>query len=138
MKKTIHWDEIGYTAVIDIENENRMEFEVYKITANGEDANGNFTVRNYKRQGAKTSDDMTENLSEAQTAFEGYIKWDACSHVTFGDEDGYLHLCGGRSWKNIIEAINRIWKIAEEKLPKDHSRDMFDIDYTPAPLTNSK
>jgi hypothetical protein len=74
------------------------------------------------------TEDETENLDEAQTMVKGLIKWDACSHIYFGDKDGYLHLCGGRNWFCFQEAIKRIWEIAIKELPQDHSKDMFDIE----------
>jgi hypothetical protein len=29
------------------------------------------------------------------------IKWDGCSHFNFGDENGYLHLCGGIAFEQL-------------------------------------
>lgn len=33
-------------------------------------------------------DDRVEKL------LSGMVKWDGCSHFYYGDEDGYVHLCG--------------------------------------------
>jgi hypothetical protein len=48
----------------------------------------------YEKVGSKNpAEDATTDLSQAQTYIEGSVKWDGCSHFTFG-EDGYIHLCG--------------------------------------------
>lgn len=28
-----------------------------------------------------------------------YLKWDGCGHVWFGNQSGYLHLCGASAWE---------------------------------------
>lgn len=115
-----------------------MDFEVFEMVAWGKDEKtGEYTEIEYERKGATASHDTTNSLEEAQTLIMGRIKWDACSHVTFGDKDGYIHLCGGRSWFYLIEVIKRIWGIALKELPQDHSKDMFDMElFTTPPLTN--
>ena len=72
------------------ESETRWEFEVYIVTAW----------------------DMKQNPIEYEDLFRGFIKWDGCSHVWVGDQDGYLHLCGGSEWFKIIECLEQIWKMA--------------------------
>lgn len=125
----LDWSDIDCVARIEIKKDApSLEFEVFEITAHSQDKNGGFTVKNYERKGATSSDGITENLDEAQTLIRGLIKWDACSHVTFGDEKGYIHLCGGRSWFNFMKATERIWDIAMKELPREHSKDMFDLE----------
>lgn len=47
----------------------------------------------------------------------GFIKWDGCSHVTFGrDQDGYLHLCGKNDWDMFSKLMTEIYKIASETI----------------------
>lgn len=114
--KILQWNDINCTARVKIE-ENLMEFEVFDIAGHFEDkATGKYTKPIYERKDALKSEDETENLDEAQTLFRGTIKWDACSHVYFGNEDGYIHLCGGRNWVNFMEATHRIWEIAKKEL----------------------
>lgn len=127
--RTIQWEDIGCVVRIEIEKDTpSLEFEVFEIMGRGQDTFGNFTIPLYEKKGAKSSNDETENLDEAQTLIKGLIKWDVCSHVTFGDETGYIHLCGGRSWFNFQEAVKRIWEIAMKELPQEHSKDMFDLE----------
>lgn len=48
----------------------------------------------------------------------GVIKWDGCSHVWLGDEDGYLHLCGKGTWQLHVDVMNAVYKLAEETIIK--------------------
>ena len=48
--------------------------------------------------------DMDDEIAETEDYMSGYVKWDGCSHVWFGEEDngnrdGYLHLCGKEQWE---------------------------------------
>lgn len=125
MTKTHHFDDIDCTVVVTV-LETQMTFSVYDIVARVEDEDGNFTKRLYKKEG--DCSDNTENMDEAPTTVRGTIKWDACSHVYFGDKEGYMHLCGGRGWFNLMQCISRVWNIAMERLPQEHSKDMFDLE----------
>lgn len=128
MKRIEKWDDINCHAEIEIDSDvPTMKFSVFEVAATSMDEKGN-KVPYYKRKEATGGMDMTENLEEAQALLSGYIKWDACSHVTFGDENGYIHLCGGISWFNLIESIKRIWEIARKTLPEEHSTSMFDLE----------
>lgn len=49
------------------------DFEVYEVTA-------------------RSMDNIPRDI---ELYLEGTIKWDGCSHITFGDE-GYIHMCGKR------------------------------------------
>lgn len=119
--KIIKWEDID--CVARVENDGlSLNFAVFEIIAN--DNAGEL----YEKKGATSSEHWTHNIDEAQTLIKGIIKWDACSHVTFGDEEGYIHLCGGRSWFVFQEVVKRIWEIAMKELPQEHSKDMFDLE----------
>jgi len=47
-----------------------------------------------------------------------YIKWDSCCHFHFGDEDGYLHLCGAEHIKQHFAIIKRVYAKAFEVMGK--------------------
>lgn len=125
MKEEIHWEDIECTFVYEL-GDSHLDFEVYEIIAHSDNGDGKYSVKEYEKKGAKSSDETTTDLKLAQTLFKGYIKWDACSHVTFGDEEGYIHLCGGSSWHKIIKGTERVYNFAKEKLAKEHSKDMWD------------
>lgn len=46
----------------------------------------------------------------------GTVKWDGCSHVNFGENDGYLHLCGKYYWDQHCLLIQTIWDICSKKI----------------------
>jgi len=47
---------------------------------------------------------------------KGYIKWDGCSHIWFGDENGYLHLCGKTYFERHKQVIDAIWDVCSKKI----------------------
>jgi len=69
---------------------------------------------------------------EIESYLKAYIKWDGCSHITFGEEiessepfadgsrprDGYLHLCGKHYWKLHTRVMEALYKLAEESIEK--------------------
>ena len=85
------------------------DFEAFQIIYT--DDNG---THGYERKGATSSGDEVENISEAQPYIRGVVKWDGCSHYYFGDEEGYLHLCGKYDIKHITEAIRKIYERSGE------------------------
>lgn len=109
-----YWEDIHCEVHIE-EMPNSFEFTVFQILSWSE----NKKTKEY------------DVIDEKEVLFKGLIKWDACSHIYFGDE-GYIHLCGGRSWFIFMEATKRVWEIAMKELPKEHSKDMFDLHLFPA------
>lgn len=61
---------------------------------------------------------MDYSVSEKELYLKGSIKWDGCSHVWFGDEDNYLHLCGKDTWLNHCKVMVAIYALAEESIEK--------------------
>jgi hypothetical protein len=60
-------------------------------------------------------DDKTPHASELYLS--ACIKFDGCSHVTFGeDEDGYLHLCGKPCWEHHCMLMNTLWDFASKNI----------------------
>lgn len=47
---------------------------------------------------------------------KGEIKWDGCSHIYFGDENGYLHLCGRGYFDNMKNVLDAVWAKAEREI----------------------
>lgn len=94
------------------------DFWCYEIIGYSSNDNECFSVPNYERKGSTGSGDDTQKIEEAQSLISGVVKWDGCSHYTFGDE-GYIHLCGKRNVKNISEIIkfiyNRCGELMESK-----------------------
>lgn len=121
--KVIHWDDIHVTATIE-EGGAHVDFYIYDVVAHSQSALGVFDVREYKKKDATSSEEVTTKTEEAQPLIHGSIKWDACSHVHFGDE-GYVHLCGKESFEQISEALKRIFKEAGDILKEGHNDEYF-------------
>ena len=69
-----------------------------------------WAVDSWEVDDAHTPCDLDKHL-------EGSIKWDGCSHLTFGDE-GYLHFCGERYFKQHCEMLKALYKTATALIPR--------------------
>lgn len=98
--------ELGVTVIYHLDYDDSklysVSFNAYEIV--GIDDNGPV----YTMSGASSSMDTTSKPTEAENYFNGYIKWDKCSHFYFGDKEGYLHICGQKNFKQLVESINII------------------------------
>ena len=57
------------------------------------------------------------DIDEAPAAVAGFVKWDGCSHLTFGDDgDGYLHVCGIEYWDAVLLAFTAMRNAVAEHL----------------------
>lgn len=109
--KKVEWGDIGIVARYE-KKEAHIEFEVFRIVGEQENKFNRFT---FERIGPTGKGRETVNLDEARTLFKGSIKYDECSHVDFGDENGYIHLCSGHDWTNMMEAMKRVYAIASKE-----------------------
>lgn len=97
-----------------------VDFQVYEKIA-WEDGDKNLPY--YESKGGCGMDDKsTKSIDEANAYIQGSVKWDGCSHVNFGDEDGYVHLCGPRSFKEMIFILERIYRDCYEIGGFDHDK----------------
>lgn len=87
---------ITYLIKCEDDKETRLEFEVYQVNSWEMDDSP-----------IKTNMDLF---------VKGVIKWDGCSDIYFGDEDGYLHFCGYRCFEDIKKVIDAIWYKAEKEI----------------------
>jgi hypothetical protein len=61
--------------------------------------------------------DNDDNPTEKEQYIKGSIKWDGCSHINFGDEDGYMHLCGNFYFQLLKKTLDALWDRAEKTIP---------------------
>lgn len=61
----------------------------------------------------------TDQFDEANRLVDGYVKWDGCSHVHFGDldSDGYMHMCGGVDFAIMLWVLREVPAIAAREMP---------------------
>jgi hypothetical protein len=89
-------DYINYLIKCNPDKDYRLEFEVWQVNSWSMD---------------------NEPLEYDQEIFvKGTIKWDGCSHIYFGDEDGYLHLCGHKYFEDMKKVLDAVWKKAEQEV----------------------
>lgn len=60
--------------------------------------------------------DMDKNVLEDMVYLRGFIKWDGCSHIWFGDSEGYLHLCGKDYFDRHKMVIDAIWDLCSSRI----------------------
>lgn len=113
MKKELieTYEDIDLTVKYSYE-EHWVDFEAYEIVARGQNENKSFDVLQYEKKNG--NNEWVENIEEAQTLIHGAVKWDGCSHFYFGDENGYIHICGKRPMKNLIKAMEEIYNRSGE------------------------
>ncbi len=88
-----------------------VKFFTCEITGRGQNDTGDgYDVALYARKGAEASGDEVTDPREAERYFEGSVKWDGCSHVNFGDENGYLHLCGGAHFQKLAATLESVYE----------------------------
>lgn len=63
-------------------------------------------------------DGETGEPVDKERYLKGYIKWDGCSHIWFGEEEGqgYIHLCGKRYFDRHKEVMDAIWEMCSKKI----------------------
>jgi hypothetical protein len=63
----------------------------------------------------RTADgDLTADPDQAEVLVKGTIKWDGCSHNTFGEGNGYLHACSRAEMVRFGELFNKLFDMAQE------------------------
>lgn len=77
-------------------HENLLSVSFYAAEIIGQMVDPNPGQLLYPRKGEDCSAD-TSNFDEAERYVDGFVKWDGCAHYYFGDDNGYLHLCGPES-----------------------------------------
>ena len=85
------------------ESEYYFSFEIYEVQGWEEEVpgSGEFTIP-----------------FDLELYLAGSIKWDGCSNVWFGEEDGYLHLCGKHCFDNHIKLLQELWEFASKRIEK--------------------
>ncbi len=60
----------------------------------------------------------TNEVVDTEHYLKGFIKWDGCSHIWFGDENGYLHICGKSYFERHKQVMDAIWDVCSKKIVK--------------------
>ncbi len=62
------------------------------------------------------------NVCDTKHYINGYIKASGCSHFWFGNEDGYLHLCGKEYFEEHKKVMDTIWDVCSQKIKLWHAK----------------
>lgn len=58
------------------------------------------------------------------TVLTGFIKWDDCGHLWFGEDDkdggGYVHMCGRHDMENWVKLLNALFEGSKERWGAKH------------------
>jgi hypothetical protein len=60
--------------------------------------------------------DCSYTIDETEVVMNGCIKWDGCSHITFGDSDRYMHLCGKHHWDDFVAMIPQVYDFIKTQI----------------------
>jgi hypothetical protein len=62
--------------------------------------------------------DENNMVADYSHYLKGYIKADGCSHLWFGDENGYLHFYGRSDFEKHKNVLDAIWDICTKKIER--------------------
>lgn len=71
-------------------------------------------TRVYQDVHAACSPTPTDDWDKAEPFVDGWVKFDGCYHLEFGDERGYMHLCGNEGLDQLLAVLARIRELANE------------------------
>lgn len=89
-------------------HENRLSVAFYAAEIIGKMVDPTPGQLLYGRKDGSAGD--TSNFDEAERYVDGFVKWDGCAHYYFGDESGYLHLCGPESVTKLSDTLRVIFE----------------------------
>lgn len=90
-----------------------IEFEIHEIAGEDEDGTPVYS----------TGSEFNETTEPTVPIVRGFVKWDGCSHFTFGQTEGdkaegYVHLCGPESILAFGEAVREVQRLALALMPE--------------------
>lgn len=59
---------------------------------------------------------IDDEPEETELYLKGIVKYDGCSHFWFGEQEGYLHLCGKFYYEAHKKLMDAIWNICSKKI----------------------
>lgn len=89
------------------ENNCSVEFFAAEILGRTEDGNAIYWG---KDANSFPSDKDAYKVDDAERYVAGFVKWDGCSHVDFGDENGQLHMCGRGDFNKLAAILAEIYE----------------------------
>lgn len=106
-----------------------VEFFAAEIVGRGADDG----APDYVARGAMSSMDCVEDPLAAARYVSGSVKWDGCSHVNFGDDQGYLHVCGREGFDKLANILAQIYERCGE-LMQERGCNLLEGEFKCGPL----
>lgn len=118
-KKIFPYPELGFTVAAWMVNEAVMCFAVYEITSEDDDRLGYTAKKGTLSKGhlITTTYDMAEDVSLAEAAASGSLKWDGCIDFIMGEDGGYHHFCDRARIIGFGKVLAKIYDIGNEMMP---------------------
>jgi hypothetical protein len=92
------------------ENGASVEFFAAKILSVGKAVDQDEFHPEYWQKGEDSyPHEGAQSFENAERYVEGFVKWDGCSHVCFGNEDAQLHLCGKSEFDKLATILAAIY-----------------------------
>lgn len=96
-------------------------FRVVWTTDGGVSANVDvYEIVGREENNAPMLGDVCDGIhDEPDTYLTGFLKWDACCHLYFGEPDnkGYIHICGPESFRKHVALIEYLLERAPKVIP---------------------
>lgn len=110
--------EFGVTVIYTLDPKYKSHIDFFATEVTGIEDSPNKGKIIYERRGAGNSMDTVYDPHEAEPFIAGSVKWDGCSHMWFGNKDGYLHLCGFEDVDKLSNTLKQIHKRCGELMVK--------------------
>ena len=119
MSEIINYPELGFTIKL-TPYDYYVEYEIYNIV--GECiSNNNEKNYYYNRNEYISSDDIVNNVYEAEKFIIGSVKWDGCSNWSFIEEktSGCMyHFCNKQELENVGKILAECWELTKQHCKK--------------------
>ena len=116
----------GVTVVFTLAAEYKSHVDFFAVEIVGRGVPDNAPL--YTKEGAVASCDHVEDPRQAERFVAGSVKWDGCSHVRFGDENAYIHMCGREAFKKLATVLPEIYERCGE-LMKERGVNLLDGEF---------
>ena len=111
------------------ENGGSVEFFAAEILSLGKASDQDEFYPEYWQKGASGYPcDNAQSFENAERYVDGFVKWDGCSHVRFGDENAQLHVCGKSAFDKLATVLAAIYERCGE-LMQAQGTDLLDDEF---------
>lgn len=118
-----HWDDLKVTVIFTQEYDHSINFYTAEIVATQITGPGFQADRGWTKKGGFNNMDLVYDPHDAERYLAGYVKWDGCQEIDFGD--GHMHLCGPEGVEHLSQTLIRIFNRCGELMGDKVLEDTF-------------